>query len=75
MIGHILWELANWPNGIVVGNLIASVIWSAVFEWRLRVHHKNTTDKHNEVVAELTGQVKELSAKLKSLIGGNNDGE
>jgi hypothetical protein len=28
-----------WPNGIILGNLLASVIWSALFEWRLRVHH------------------------------------
>lgn len=39
-IGHVLWEMFDWPAGIVLGNLLASVIWSAVFEWRLRIHHK-----------------------------------
>lgn len=37
---HIVWTLFNWPNGIVLGNLMASVIWAALFEWRLRVHHR-----------------------------------
>jgi len=25
---HILWVLFDWPNGIVVGNLIASMLWA-----------------------------------------------
>lgn len=37
---HILWIIFNWPNGIVVGNLMASVIWASLFEWRLKAHHK-----------------------------------
>lgn len=40
MIGHVLWVLWNWPNGIVLGNILASVIWAAAFEWRLRTHHR-----------------------------------
>jgi hypothetical protein len=40
MPGHILWELFYWPGGIVLGNLLASLIWSSIFEWRLRVHHR-----------------------------------
>lgn len=39
-MGHVLWILWNWPNGIVVGNLLASVIWASLFEWRLRRHHR-----------------------------------
>lgn len=28
MIGHVLWVMFQWPQGIVVGNLIASfIIW------------------------------------------------
>jgi hypothetical protein len=38
--GHILWVLLGWPAGIILGNLLASVVWSSIFEWRLRVHHK-----------------------------------
>lgn len=39
-MSHVLWEIGNWPNGIVVGNLMASVIWASVFEWRLRIHRR-----------------------------------
>ena len=35
-------ELLSWPDGIIVGNLIASVVWSSLFEWRLHIHHKKT---------------------------------
>lgn len=44
MIGHILWVLFNWPNGIVVGNLIASAIWAvpalAHLHWRISRNHR-----------------------------------
>ena len=53
MIGHILWEIFNWPAGIIVGNLLASVIWSSVFEWRLRKHHKKVHESFREHVKEL----------------------
>ena len=33
-------EILNWPNGIIVGNLLASIVWSLIFEWRLRIHRK-----------------------------------
>lgn len=50
-IGHILWELLYWPGGIVVGNLIANVIWESprlgLMEWRLRKHHGNTAKKED----------------------------
>jgi hypothetical protein len=32
--------LLGWPGGIILGNLLASVVWSSVFEWRLRKHHE-----------------------------------
>lgn len=38
-VGHVLWQLLGWPYGIILGNLLASVVWSALFEWRLRSHH------------------------------------
>lgn len=41
---HILWVMFNWPSGIVVGNLIASVLWASIFEWRLKVHHHRIRD-------------------------------
>lgn len=45
-VGHILWELLYWPGGIVLGNLIANVIWESprtvMLEWRLRKHHNKT---------------------------------
>lgn len=28
MTGHVLAELFRWPDGIVVGNLIASALWA-----------------------------------------------
>jgi len=37
---HVLLVLFGWPNGIVLGNLLASVIWAVLFEWRLRIHHR-----------------------------------
>lgn len=43
-IGHVLWEVFDWPGGIIVGNLLASVVWSSVFEWRFRKHTKKITD-------------------------------
>lgn len=40
MIGHIIWTLFNWPNGIVVGNLLASVIWMVIIDRRHARRHK-----------------------------------
>lgn len=41
-LGHIAWQAFYWPGGALVGNLLASVIWSSVFDWRLKHHHKKT---------------------------------
>lgn len=42
-MSHILWELFNWPAGIVVGNLIASAIWAPIgiihLDRLMRRHH------------------------------------
>lgn len=69
MFGHILWQLGNWPNGIIVGNLIASVVWSSLFEWRLRVHHKAATARHKTALDELSGQVRSMSDRLRAVTG------
>lgn len=46
-------QILSWPNGIIVGNLLASVVWSTVFEWRLRVQNKllkmHADTRHNEL--------------------------
>lgn len=38
-LGHVLWQMFDWPNGNVLGNLIASLIWAlpalAHLHWRL----------------------------------------
>lgn len=53
-VGHIVWELLYWPGGIVVGNLIANVFWETprnlTLEWRLRKHHKNTTNEIKDLL-------------------------
>jgi hypothetical protein len=41
MIGHILSQMFAWPQGIVVGNLIASfLIWFPHYIWLLKSHRK-----------------------------------
>lgn len=42
MIAHIIVEMFAWPQGIVVGNLIASAITSSIVAMRNEVHHKRT---------------------------------
>lgn len=51
------YELFNWPNGIVVGNLIASVIWSVVFEWRLRVHRRVQRADHENLLQKVIDKI------------------
>lgn len=47
-VWHILYILLGWPYGIILGNLLASVICSlTVIEWRMRVHHKKTREYVN----------------------------
>lgn len=40
---HVLWEMFRWPAGIVVGNLIASLLWAAPA--LLHLHRK--LDRHH----------------------------
>jgi hypothetical protein len=59
-LGHFLWILFQWPQGIVVGNLLANIIWEwpsqMIHYWR--THHQNKKQTKqlkahiNEVVSE-----------------------
>ena len=44
----VLLILFAWPNGIVVGNLIASAIWAAPALWHL---HRKLERHHREQLA------------------------
>jgi len=44
-VGHFLDILFAWPNGIVVGNLIASVLWT-VPTWFILLHHLHCAEQH-----------------------------
>lgn len=41
---YIVSTLLAWPSGILLGNLLANIVWSAIFEWRLRAHTKRTRE-------------------------------
>ena len=49
---HVLWDIFNWPSGIVVGNLLSEilvVVGALVFRDRLMrrfvaFHHKHKTE-------------------------------
>lgn len=45
-VWHVLGEMFSWPGGIVVGNLIASVIWAAPA--LLHLHRK--LNRHHEEI-------------------------
>jgi uncharacterized membrane protein YciS (DUF1049 family) len=53
MIVHIFLELLGWPYGIILGNLLASVIWASLFEWRLRIHHDKLHEKLDRIERKL----------------------
>lgn len=46
----LLVTLFSWPNGIVVGNLIASAIWAAPALWHL---HRKLDRHHAEHLAAI----------------------
>lgn len=75
-ITHVGWQLLGWPAGIILGNLLASVIWSSIFEWRLGVHRKKTDRSidhklavHQMIVSDL------LAAHHKSIKEMINNGQ
>lgn len=43
-LGHLLWVLFQWPQGIVVGNLLANIIW----EWPSQMIHYFRTRHQNK---------------------------
>ena len=48
-VGHFFWILFAWPQGIVVGNLIASVIWATPAFIHL---HRRLGRQHAERLAQ-----------------------
>ena len=58
---HVLSELFGWPNGIVVGNLIASAIWAAPALWHL---HRKLDAQHAERIAQAARHHAEVLAGL-----------
>jgi hypothetical protein len=46
-VGHVLWELFNWPGGITVGNLIVDSLFAipSVIAF-VKLHRK--LDRHHE---------------------------
>lgn len=62
MVGHILWELFDWPSGIVVGNLIASFMWAAptLIHLQRRINKADNSD----LVSHLIGRVEALHDKV-----------
>lgn len=58
-MGHFLSTLFSWPNGIVVGNLIASAIWAVPAILHLdrlaRKHHA----AHMELIRKNHAELKE----------------
>lgn len=63
-MGHLLATLFSWPNGIVVGNLIASAIWAPIgiihLDRLMRRHHAQQIAQaarhHREHMRHLAGK-------------------
>lgn len=70
--GHVAWQLLGWPAGIILGNLLASVVWSSIFEWRLGVHRKKTENAVDEKLASQNQDVSQILSdhhdKIKEII-------
>lgn len=54
-VNHILSVMFSWPNGIVVGNLIASALWATPALIHL---HKKIDRHHKEHMEALNGGTK-----------------
>ena len=57
---HILWQLLGWPAGIILGNLLASVIWAGLAEWRLTVHGRRTDKNVNKKISDHQDDMKQI---------------
>ena len=62
MIAHIIWVMFQWPQGIVVGNLIASAITSVLVYLKL---HARMNKQHAALHARLDKQHKEHLAAIR----------
>jgi len=61
---HILQVLFEWPNGIVVGNLIAAVIWAPLGALAAVLHLDKLAKKHH---AERMAQVHETHQLVQQI--------
>ena len=62
MVGHILWQMFNWPSGNVLGNLIASLVWAVATGIALRLMHKRLK---NHIDNSLQDQDERTDTKLQ----------
>ncbi len=65
MVGHFLWTLLRWPDGIIVGNLIASAIWAAPALWHL--HRK--LDRHHAQRAAERARIEAQLREVRKMLG------
>jgi len=61
-MGHVLGEMFRWPDGIVVGNLIASALWAAPALVHL---HRKLDRQHAERGAEAARLLAEVGEARK----------
>lgn len=64
---RVLWEMFRWPDGIVLGNLIASALWAAPALLHL---HRKLDANHAERVTQAAVHHRELLTALGSLHDG-----
>lgn len=56
-IGHILLTLFAWPAGILLGNLLANLVWLPI-QWaglhlKLAAHHNRVHERFDDILARL----------------------
>lgn len=74
-IGHILWQIFYWPGGIIVGNILANIIWepSRATVARFQLKHQTTSLKAHtdEQTIALHTKLDEHHDNLKKAINSN----